>query len=48
VIGVELARRLVSAWLDVRFDPTSRSAHKVAAISALESNADLDPGGGAC
>jgi ribose 5-phosphate isomerase B len=48
VIGVELARRLVSAWLDVRFDPTSRSAPKVAAISALEDNADLDPGGGAC
>jgi ribose 5-phosphate isomerase B len=28
VIGVELARRLVSAWLDVRFDPTSRSARR--------------------
>ena len=32
VVGVELARRLVREWLDYRFDPTSPSAAKVAAI----------------
>lgn len=37
VIGLELARRLVREWLDYRFDPSSSSAAKVAAI---------EPGGG--
>lgn len=37
VIGVELARRLVSEWLDYRFDPESPSAAKVAALSSYES-----------
>ncbi|GAA2008977.1 ribose-5-phosphate isomerase [Microbacterium ulmi] len=32
VIGLELAKRLVSEWLDYRFDPRSSSAAKVAAI----------------
>lgn len=36
VIGQELARRLVSEWLDYRFDPTSASAEKVAAICSYE------------
>lgn len=36
VIGIELARRLVSEWLGYRFDPASASAAKVAAISAYE------------
>lgn len=36
VIGLQLARRLVDAWLDVAFDPASPSAAKVAGIRALE------------
>ena len=36
VIGRELARRLVSEWLDYRFDAGSPSAAKVAAISEYE------------
>ncbi|MCJ1296572.1 D-erythrulose-4-phosphate isomerase 1 [Xylographa carneopallida] len=36
VIGVELARVLVAEWLKHRFDPASRSAEKVAAISSYE------------
>ncbi len=36
VIGLELARRLVREWLGYRFDPTSASAEKVAAISQYE------------
>ncbi len=36
VVGIELARRLVDAWLDVRYDPASRSEPKVEAIRALE------------
>ncbi|WP_207454422.1 ribose-5-phosphate isomerase [Desertivibrio insolitus] len=36
VIGLELARKLVREWLDLRFDPTSASAPKVAAICAYE------------
>lgn len=38
VIGLQSAMRLVDIWLDLRFDPTSSSAPKVAAISALEEN----------
>lgn len=36
VVGVELAKRLVSEWLDYRFDSTSGSAPKVAAINDYE------------
>jgi len=36
VIGVELARRLVREWVGYRFDPSSASAAKVAAISEYE------------
>lgn len=32
VIGIELAKRLVGEWLDYRFDHSSASAAKVAAI----------------
>ncbi len=39
VIGVELARVLVAEWLKHRFDPASRSADKVAAISSYETGA---------
>jgi ribose 5-phosphate isomerase B len=42
VVGIELARRLVSEWLDYRFDPSSASAAKVAAIGEYE--AALEPG----
>jgi ribose 5-phosphate isomerase B len=37
VIGLELARRLASEWLDYRFDQSSASAGKVEVISAYES-----------
>lgn len=36
VIGLELARRLAREWLGYRFDPTSPSAEKVAAITDYE------------
>lgn len=36
VVGIELARRLVSEWLTYRFDSSSASAQKVAAITAFE------------
>jgi ribose 5-phosphate isomerase B len=36
VIGVELARKILSDWLDSEFDPTSPSAAKVARITAHE------------
>ena len=36
VIGLELARKLASQWLDHRFDPASASAEKVAAISEYD------------
>lgn len=36
VIGLELARRLVREWLTYRFDPSSASAAKVAAIGEYE------------
>lgn len=36
VIGLELARRLASEWLDYRFDPQSNSAEKVHMISVYE------------
>jgi len=37
VIGLELARLLAAEWLDLRFDETSGSAKKVAAIDGYES-----------
>lgn len=36
VIGLELAKRLVSEWLDYRFDARSASADKVELISELD------------
>ncbi|SFS95713.1 ribose-5-phosphate isomerase [Saccharopolyspora flava] len=36
VIGLELARKLAGEWLDYRFDTTSASADKVAAIDGYE------------
>ena len=36
VIGLELAKRLVSEWLGYRFDESSASAEKVAAICSYE------------
>jgi len=39
VVGIELARRLAKEWLGYRFDPTSNSAPKVAAIEVVEADA---------
>ena len=36
VVGPELAKRLVSEWLNYEFDPDSASAEKVAVISEFE------------
>jgi ribose 5-phosphate isomerase B len=36
VVGIELARRLAREWLTYRFDPSSASAAKVAAIDEYE------------
>lgn len=36
VIGPELAKAIVAAWLAVRFDPAGRSAGNVDAIDALD------------
>jgi ribose 5-phosphate isomerase B len=36
VIGIEVARKLVSEWLGYVFDESSASAKKVAAISSYE------------
>jgi ribose 5-phosphate isomerase B len=36
VVGIELARELTRQWLDLRFDPESASAEKVAAICAYD------------
>lgn len=38
VVGIELARKLVREWLTLRFDPSSASAAKVAAISEYETS----------
>lgn len=32
VVGIELAKKLVNEWLELRFDPSSPSARKVALI----------------
>ncbi|GAA4871456.1 MULTISPECIES: ribose-5-phosphate isomerase [Saccharopolyspora] len=39
VVGLELARKLASEWLDHRFDENSSSAKKVAAIDGYEPSA---------
>jgi ribose 5-phosphate isomerase B len=39
VIGLELAKRLVSEWLDYRFDPGSPSAAKIRVIDDFEERA---------
>lgn len=39
VIGLQLARRLVSEWLGYRFDPASSSEEKVAIITSYEHRA---------
>ena len=39
VIGLELARALVSDWLDHHFDETSTSAPKVAALASYQHSA---------
>ncbi|KAA5827154.1 ribose-5-phosphate isomerase [Saccharopolyspora hirsuta] len=41
VVGLELARKLASEWLGYRFDESSPSAEKVAAISGYESASDV-------
>ncbi len=43
VIGRELALRLAKEFLDYTFDPSSRSAAKVEAITSYESAAPIDP-----
>lgn len=40
VVGVELARKLVSEWLSHEFDEASPSAQKVAEITAFEKKTD--------
>jgi len=42
VVGLELARRLAKEWLDYRFDDSSASASKVAAIGEYEANFSVD------
>ncbi|MBF9129362.1 ribose-5-phosphate isomerase [Plantactinospora sp. S1510] len=46
VIGLELARRLAREWLGYRFDASSASAAKVAAITSYETAAPADDGTG--
>lgn len=41
VVGLQLAARLVSDWLDYSFDPQSPSAAKVAVISRYEDTGQL-------
>jgi ribose 5-phosphate isomerase B len=40
VVGLELARRLASEWLDYRFDENSRSAAKIRTLSRYEAERD--------
>lgn len=40
VVGLELARRLASEWLNYRFDPTSASAEKVEAINSYDGSSE--------
>ncbi|MBE1491228.1 ribose-5-phosphate isomerase [Plantactinospora soyae] len=46
VIGLELARRLAREWLGYRFDASSASAAKVAAITSYETVVPTDDGTG--
>lgn len=39
VIGIELARHLVTSWLELEFDTSSHSAPKVAVIDAYDQSA---------
>lgn len=52
VIGLELAKRLVKEWLEYRFDESSASAAKVAAITEFEAGGgkqiDNDATGASC
>lgn len=48
VIGLELARRLAREWLGYRFDASSASAAKVAAITSYETAAPADDTGAGC
>ena len=43
VVGLEVAKRLAREWLDYRFDPTSASAPKVAAIGEYERTHEEPP-----
>jgi ribose 5-phosphate isomerase B len=45
VIGLELAKKLVSEWLGHRFDPASPSAAKVALIEGSDAVAEHSAGG---
>lgn len=40
VVGLELARRLASEWLNYRFDTTSASADKVDAINSYDGSSE--------
>lgn len=40
VVGLQLARRLVSEWLGYRFDPSSASAEKVSLITGYEGRSE--------
>jgi ribose 5-phosphate isomerase B len=40
VVGLELARRLASEWLNYRFDTTSASAEKVDAINSYDGSSE--------
>ncbi len=40
VVGIELARKLVSEWLEHEFDPESASAEKVAEITDYEAHSN--------
>jgi ribose 5-phosphate isomerase B len=40
VVGLELARRLASDWLNYRFDTTSASAEKVEAINSYDGSSE--------
>lgn len=42
VIGIELARHLVSNWLDLKFNPDSSSAMKVQAIESYDRARDSE------
>ena len=36
VIGIELAKKLIKEWVELRFDPSSASAEKVKTITEYE------------